>query len=56
MIFQALIDAGLTYDHVETAAVGYCYGDSTCGQRVLYQLGLTQIPVRRYLSFYGYGE
>lgn len=42
---KALLDAGLTYDSVETAAVGYCYGDSTCGQRALYQLGMTGIPI-----------
>jgi hypothetical protein len=24
--------------------VGYCYGDSTCGQRAVYQLGMTGIP------------
>lgn len=38
-------DAGLSYDAVEYAAVGYVYGDSTAGQRVLYQLGMTQIPI-----------
>ena len=42
---KALIDAGLTYDDVEYAAAGYVYGDSTCGQRVLYQLGMTGIPI-----------
>ncbi|KAI9493135.1 thiolase-like protein [Zychaea mexicana] len=42
---KALNDAKLSYDQVEFAAVGYCYGDSTSGQRVLYQLGMTQIPV-----------
>ncbi|KAJ3338580.1 sterol carrier protein 2 [Gonapodya sp. JEL0774] len=42
---KALIDANLTYDDVEFAAVGYTVGDSTCGQRALYQLGMTQIPV-----------
>ncbi|KAI9340073.1 thiolase-like protein [Zopfochytrium polystomum] len=42
---KALLDAGVTYDDVQFAAVGYCYGDSTCGQRALYQLGLTQIPI-----------
>ncbi|SOV04931.1 probable sterol carrier protein [Ustilago sp. UG-2017a] len=42
---KALIDAGLTYDHVDYAAAGYVYGDSTCGQRVLYQLGMTGIPI-----------
>jgi acetyl-CoA acetyltransferase len=42
---KALADAGITYDLVEQAAVGYCYGDSTCGQRAVYQLGCTGIPV-----------
>ncbi len=42
---KALKDAGIPYDQVEQAAVGYCYGDSTCGQRAVYQLGLTGIPV-----------
>ncbi|KAI8870247.1 thiolase [Ramicandelaber brevisporus] len=42
---KALLDAGITYDEVEQAVAGYCYGDSTCGQRVLYQLGMTQIPI-----------
>ena len=42
---KALADAGIAYDLIEQAAVGYCYGDSTCGQRAVYQLGLTGIPV-----------
>ncbi|KAI9028539.1 thiolase-like protein [Hyaloraphidium curvatum] len=42
---KALLDAGINYDDVETAAAGYVYGDSTYGQRALYQLGLTQIPI-----------
>ncbi|KAI8073883.1 thiolase-like protein [Gongronella butleri] len=42
---KALNDAGVTYDKVEFAACGYVYGDSTAGQRVLYQLGMTQIPI-----------
>ena len=42
---KALTDAGIPYDSVEQAAVGYCYGDSTCGQRAVYELGLTGIPV-----------
>ncbi len=41
----ALADAGVPYDSVEQAFVGYCYGDSTCGQRAIYGLGLTGIPV-----------
>jgi acetyl-CoA acetyltransferase len=42
---QALRDAGVRYDQIEQAFVGYVYGDSTCGQRAVYQLGLTGIPV-----------
>ncbi|KAK0198152.1 sterol carrier protein 2 [Armillaria mellea] len=42
---KALLDAGITYDSVELACVGYCYGDSTSGQRALYNLGLTGIPI-----------
>ncbi|KAI8085022.1 thiolase-like protein [Halteromyces radiatus] len=42
---KALIDANITYDKVEFATCGYVYGDSTAGQRVLYQLGMTQIPI-----------
>eukprot|EP00092_Neocalanus_flemingeri_P013484 GFUD01014543.1.p1 GENE.GFUD01014543.1~~GFUD01014543.1.p1 ORF type:complete len:436 (+),score=92.31 GFUD01014543.1:249-1556(+) len=42
---NALADAGLKYTDVEQACVGYVYGDSTCGQRALYPLGMTGIPV-----------
>jgi acetyl-CoA acyltransferase len=42
---RALEDAGIAYDDVEQAFVGYCYGDSTSGQRAVYGLGLTGIPV-----------
>ncbi|KAG8889505.1 hypothetical protein FRB98_003979 [Tulasnella sp. 332] len=42
---KALIDAGITYDAVEAAFCGYCYGDSCCGQRALYNLGMTGIPI-----------
>ncbi|PAV21734.1 thiolase [Pyrrhoderma noxium] len=42
---KALLDAGITYDNVQVAFVGYCYGDSTSGQRALYNLGLTGIPI-----------
>lgn len=42
---KALGDAGLQYSHIEQAVVGYVYGDSTCGQRAVYQLGMTGIPV-----------
>jgi acetyl-CoA acyltransferase len=42
---KALEDAGIPYDVVEQACVGYVYGDSTAGQRAVYGLGLTGIPV-----------
>ena len=42
---RALADAGIPYEDVEEAYAGYCYGDSTCGQRAIYSLGLTGIPV-----------
>ena len=42
---KALADAGIPYHTVEQAYAGYCYGDSTCGQRAVYGLGLTGIPV-----------
>src|SRR5512139_4126038 len=41
----ALADAGIDYADVEQAFAGYVYGDSTCGQRAVYDLGLTGIPV-----------
>jgi acetyl-CoA acetyltransferase len=41
----ALDDAGIAYKQIEQAFAGYVYGDSACGQRVLYQLGLTRIAV-----------
>ena len=42
---DALIDAGIDYADVQQAYVGYVYGDSTSGQSVVYQAGLTGIPV-----------
>jgi len=41
----ALADAGLGYDAVQQAYVGYVYGDSTCGQRALYEVGMSGIPI-----------
>jgi sterol carrier protein 2 len=41
----ALTDAGVRYDQIQQAFVGYVYGESTCGQRAIYQLGTTGIPV-----------
>ncbi|MCC3326828.1 lipid-transfer protein [Nocardia abscessus] len=42
---KALADAGIAYDLVEQAYVGYVYGESTSGQRAVYELGMTGIPV-----------
>ena len=42
---KALADAKIPYDAIEQVAVGYCYGDSTCGQRAVYGLGLTGVPI-----------
>jgi acetyl-CoA acyltransferase len=42
---KALADAGIPYESVQQAFAGYCYGDSTYGQRAIYGLGLTGIPV-----------
>ena len=41
----ALADAGVGYDVVQQAIAGYVYGDSTCGQAALYNVGMTGIPV-----------
>ncbi len=41
----ALADAGIGFERLQQAYVGYVYGDSTCGQRALYEVGMTGIPV-----------
>jgi acetyl-CoA acyltransferase len=42
---KALADAGIAYSEVQQCAVGFCYGDSTAGERAVYELGLTGIPI-----------
>ena len=42
---NALQDAGIDYRDIEQGYVGYVYGESTSGQRALYELGLTGIPI-----------
>src|SRR3954453_22469880 len=42
---KALNDAGVPYDAIEQACVGYVYGESTCGHRAVSGLGLTGIPI-----------
>jgi len=44
-IRTALKDAGIDFSEVEQAFAGYVYGDSTCGQRAVYEVGETGIPV-----------
>ncbi len=41
----ALADAGIGYELVQQAYVGYQYGDSTSGQRALYEVGMSGIPI-----------
>jgi acetyl-CoA acetyltransferase len=41
----ALEDAKVGYADIEQAYAGYVYGESTCGQRAIYDVGLSGIPV-----------
>jgi sterol carrier protein 2 len=41
----ALADAGISYEAIDQVAVGYCYGDSTCGETAAYELGLSGVPI-----------
>ena len=41
----ALRDSGLDYKNIQSAFVGYVFGDSTSGQRALYHVGMTGIPI-----------
>lgn len=43
--YQVNGDGGVDYAEVEQAVAGYVFGDSTCGQRAVYDVGLTGIPV-----------
>lgn len=44
-IEAALRDSKLNIKDVQAATVGYVYGDSTCGQRAIYEVGMTGIPI-----------
>ncbi|XP_066996706.1 sterol carrier protein 2 [Anabrus simplex] len=44
-VSKALNDARIQHAEVEQACVGYVYGDSTCGQRALYEIGMTGMPI-----------
>ncbi|CAH1772234.1 unnamed protein product [Owenia fusiformis] len=41
----ALKDAGIPYEKVEAVVCSYNYGDPTSGQRALYEIGLSGVPV-----------
>lgn len=41
----ALADAGVSYWDIQQVFAGYVYGDSTSGQRAVYELGLTGVPI-----------
>ncbi|KAI6230257.1 Acetyl-CoA C-myristoyltransferase [Aphelenchoides fujianensis] len=42
---EALDDCRLKYADVQQATVGYLYGGTCCGQRALYEIGFTGIPI-----------
>nr|WP_084331873.1 lipid-transfer protein [Hyphomonas adhaerens] len=44
-IRRALENAGIGLEKVQQAYAGYVYGDSTAGQRGLYEVGMTGIPL-----------
>jgi acetyl-CoA acetyltransferase len=41
----ALADAGIGLDAVQQAYASYIYGDSACGQKALYEVGMTGVPI-----------
>jgi len=42
---KAMLDAQINYDDVEMGVACYCYGDTTSGQRIFYQFGMSGIPI-----------
>ena len=42
---DALADAGASYADVEQVVAGYCFGNTASGQRAVYPLGMTGVPV-----------
>jgi sterol carrier protein 2 len=41
----ALDDARISYADIQQVYAGYVYGDSTCGQKAVYALGMSGIPI-----------
>lgn len=44
-VTKALQDAHVNYEDVRAVCVGYVYGDSTSGQRAIYEVGLSGCPI-----------
>ena len=42
---RALRDDNIDFKQIQQAYVGYVYGDSTAGQRAVYEMGTTGIPI-----------
>jgi acetyl-CoA acetyltransferase len=42
---DALKDAGIEYNEIEQAYTGWVYADSCAGEKILYELGMTGIPI-----------
>jgi sterol carrier protein 2 len=44
-IERALADANLKFSDIQSVVCGYVYGDSTCGQRAVYSVGVSGVPI-----------
>ena len=44
-VTTALEDCGLKYTDIQQATAAYLYGGTCCGQRALYEIGMTGIPI-----------
>jgi len=42
---RALADAGIGYESIQQVYAGHVYGDSTSGQRAMYEVGMIGIPI-----------
>jgi sterol carrier protein 2 len=42
---RAMRDANITFDEIEQIFIGYAYGDSCAGQRALYEVGMSGVPI-----------
>ncbi|KAK9498201.1 hypothetical protein O3M35_004067 [Rhynocoris fuscipes] len=44
-VYKALEDAKISHSDIKSCCVGYVYGDSTSGQRAIYEVGMTGVPI-----------